>query len=138
MLRFAIAVALCIASRPALADKVVPTGSVKAYRGPEGEIVAMLLISDGKEMLVHFRHLDTELDGKTLRYAIADTGQGDKEVYIVKKRGSKTYRSIMLLSSDRQWTFIHPSKHDVKFALRYSEEWSDKLKTEDILKPLAP
>jgi hypothetical protein len=107
---------VCAVNGTAHADKIVAKGPVKAYRGPEGEIVAMLEISDGKEMLVHFRNLDTTLDGKTLRYLIADTGHGNKDVYIVKKRGSKTYHSIMLSSRDhRQSTFDHPTNHEVTF-----------------------
>lgn len=136
MRSLACALVLCAAIGAARADKIVATGPVKAYRGPEGEIVAMLEISDGKEMLVHFRNLDATLDGKTLRYQVADTGHGDKEVYVVKKRGHKTYHSIMLVSRDRGWTFIHPTKHDVTFALTYSEEWSGKLTADEIIKAL--
>jgi hypothetical protein len=138
MRSFACALVLCAAIGTARADNIVASGPVKAYRGPEGEVVAMLEISDGKEMLVYFRNLDITLDGRTLRYAIADTGHGDKEVYIVKKRGSKTYHSIMLVSRDRRWTFTHPTKHEVTFDLRYSEEWSGKIKAEDIIKALSP
>jgi hypothetical protein len=127
---------LCTAIGTAHADKIVVTGRVKAYRGPEGEIVAMLEINDGKEMLVHFRNVDTSIDGKTLRYLVADTGHGNKDVYIVKRRGSKTYRSIMLSSRDRQWTFVHPIDHTVTFELSYTDEWSNKIKAEDILKAL--
>ena len=135
---FACVLVMCAAIGSARADKIVATGPVKAYQGPEGEIVAMLEISDGKEMLVHFQHLDNALDGKTLRYLIADIGHGDKEIYIVKKRGSKTYHSIMLALRDRQWTFIHPIKHEITFELRYSEEWSGKIKADDIIKAPAP
>jgi len=135
---FACVILLCAVIGTAHADKIVVTGPVKAYRGPEGEIVAMLEISDGKEMLVHFRNLDTTLDGKTLRYLIADTGHGNKDVYIVKNRGSKTYRSIMLSSRDRQWTFVHPTNHKVTFELGYSEEWSGKIKADDIIKAPSP
>ncbi len=134
----ALAIALCIAAAPALADKTAATGPVKAYKGPEGQVVAMLEISDGKEMLVHFRNLDNELDGKTLRYLIADMGGGDKEVYVTKKRGSKTYRSILLTLRGRYWTFYHPSKHDVSFELSYSEDQSGKIKADDIIKALGP
>jgi hypothetical protein len=118
---------LCLGAAPARADKVTPTGPVKAYKGPEGQIVAMLEISDGKEMLVHFRNLDTTLDGKTLRYQIEDQGHGDKNVYIVKKRGSKTYQSMMLVLRDHAWTFFHPTKADVHFDLAYSEDQSAKM-----------
>jgi len=132
----ACALVVCAAIGTARADKIVATGPVKAYVGPEGEVIAMLEISDGKEMLVHFQHLDTALDGKTLRYLIQNTGHGDKEVYIVKKRGSKTYHSIMLTSRDREWTFVHPIKHEITFELRYSEEWSGKIKPDEIIKAL--
>ena len=96
----------------------------------------MLEISDGKEMLVHFRNVDTGLDGKTLRYQIDDQGHGDKDVYVVKKRGSKTYHSNMLVLRDRSWTFFHPLKSDVTFELAYSEDQSAKIKTDDVLNGL--
>jgi hypothetical protein len=141
MKSIAFAVVLCFAAAPALADKITPTGPVKAYKGPEGQIVAMLEISDGKEMLVHFRNLDTDLDNKTVRYLVADAGNvgsGDKDVYINKKRGSKTYRSYLLSLRDRSWTFTHPSKANVSFDLSYSEEWSGKIKADDIINALKP
>lgn len=131
-----VAIALCIAASSSFADKVTPTGPVKAYKGPEGQIVAMLEISDGKEMLVHFRNIDNTVDGKTLRYQIEDQGHGNKDVYIVKKRGSKTYHSNMLILRDGGWTFIHPVKNEVTFDLSYSEDQSGKIKQDDVINGL--
>jgi len=138
MKAIALALLVSLAAAPAVADKITPTGPVKAYKGPEGQVVAMLEISDGKEMLVHFRNLDTELDGKTLRYLIADMGDGDKDVYVEKKRGSKKYRSILLIKRQGGWSFHHPSKANVSFELAYSEEQSGKVKADDIIHALSP
>lgn len=132
------ALALCLAAIPAFADKVSPTGPVKAYKGPEGQIVAMLEISDGKEMLVHFRNIDNSIDGKTLRYQIEDQGHGKKDIYIVKKRGSKTYHSILLTLRDGGWTFYHPVKTEISFDLSYSEDQSSKIKTDDVINGVKP
>jgi hypothetical protein len=119
------------------ADKIVPSGVLKAYKGPEGEIIAMVEINDGKEMLVHFKNLDQELDGKTLRYLL-DVNRTSTTVYINKKRGSKTYRSILLTASDGQWDFYHPTKPPKHFALVYSESASAAIKVEDVVNAYRP
>lgn len=133
----AIAIALCVVASVAHADKIVPSGVLKAYKGPEGEIVAMVEISDGKEMLVHFRNLDKELDGKTLRYLL-DVDRDSRTVYINKKRGSKTYRSILLTERDGQWSFQHPTKPTTHFSLVYSESASAAIKVEEVVNAYHP
>jgi hypothetical protein len=115
-----------------------PSGPLRAYKGPEGELVVMVEVSDGKEMLVHFRNLGKDLEGKTLLYLYEDLGRGNKSVYINKKRGSKTYRSYMLVARDRGWDFIHPSNPKIQFAISYSEEASQKFKLEDVLNGYKP
>jgi hypothetical protein len=134
----AIALVLCtLFVSVARGDKIVPTGPLKAYKGPEGEIVAMVQINDGKEMLVYFRNLDKELDGKTLRYLL-DVNRSSTTVYIDKKRGSKTYRSILLTASDGQWDFYHPTKPNTHFALVYSESASAAIKVEEVVSAYRP
>ena len=66
-------IALVLFASAAHADKIVPSGPLKAYNGPEGELVVMVEINDGKEMLVYFKNLDNTLDGKTLRYMLEVT-----------------------------------------------------------------
>jgi|HubBroStandDraft_6_1064221.scaffolds.fasta_scaffold128170_1 hypothetical protein len=117
--------------------KVVPSGPLKAYKGPEGEIVAMIEVNDGKEMLVYFKNLGPELDGKTLRYLL-ETDRDSKTVYINKKRGSKTYRSIMLTARDGQWDFQHPTKPTTHFGLSYSESASAAIKVDDVVNAYKP
>ncbi|HWU91509.1 MAG TPA: hypothetical protein VN253_29780 [Kofleriaceae bacterium] len=115
----------------------VPSGSLKAYKGPEGEVIAMVEVSDGKEMLVHYKNVGSGLDGKTLRYLLEDHGS-DKTVYLNYKRGSKWHRTIILDARDRKWEFYHPTKSNVHFAITYSESASEKLKLEDVLKAYKP
>jgi hypothetical protein len=143
-----LALACGLAAAPALADTPpnpvapatttpVPSGSLKAYKGPEGEVIAMVEVSDGKEMLVHYKNVGGGLDGKTLRYLLEDTGR-DKTVFLNYKRGSKWHRTIILNARDRRWEFYHPTKNNVKFSITYSESASEKLKLEDVIKAYKP
>ncbi len=118
-------------------DKLVLSAALKAYKGPEGQIVAMVEVNDSTEMLVYFKNLDPELDGKTLRYLL-EVHSDSKTVFINKKRGSKTYRSIMLTARDGHWDFQHPTKFAVHFALSYSESASAAIKVEDVVNAYKP
>lgn len=115
----------------------VPSGALKAYKGPEGELIAMVEVNDGKEMLVHYQKVGGGIDGKTLRYLLEDSGR-DKTVYLNYKRGSKWHRTIILNARDRKWEFYHPAKSGVQFNITYSESASEKLKLEDVLKAYKP
>jgi hypothetical protein len=136
-------VALCSVGHVARADpkpdaKPVPAGVLKAYKGPEGEVIAMVEVSDGKQVLVYFKHLGGDLEGKSLLYLYEDLGKGDKTVYLNKQRGSKTYRSVMLSARDNQWSFYHPTKPGTELALKYSEKDSESLKIDDVVKAYKP
>jgi len=115
-----------------------PSGVLKAYKGPEGEIIAMVEANDGKQVLVYFKNLGGELEGKTLLYDLEDLGHGDKNVFITKKRGSKTYRSVMLSARDNDWTFYHPTKPGTELRIGYSEKASGELKLDDVVKAYRP
>jgi hypothetical protein len=137
------ALALALASpAPGHADPKpagpAPSGPLKAFKGPEGEVVVMIEANDGKDMLVHFKDLDKELDGKTVLYHIEDLGHGDKNVYVDKKRGSKTYRSMLLTAREGDWQFYHPIKTSTQFSIRYSETASGKFKIDDVLSAYKP
>ncbi len=125
---------------PAQPSKGTPTasGALKAYKGPEGEVIIMIEVNDGKEMLVHFKNIGKELEGKTVLYLYEDQGRGNKEVFLNKKRGSKWYRSVLLTASDNAWHFYHPLKPTVQFAITYSDKESEKYKAEDIINTYKP
>lgn len=133
-------------AKPAPAAKAAPqapkapkaSGPVKAFKGPEGELVVMVEANDGKEMLVHLKNLGGDLEGKTLLYLLEDRGEGNKDVYLDKKRGSKTYRSYLLTSRDGRWDFYHPTNAKVQLSLRYSEEASEKIKLDEVLAGYKP
>lgn len=122
------------------AAKAAPTasGPLRAYKGPEGEMVVMVEANDGKEMLVHLRKVGGDLDGKTLLYLLEDRGDGNKDVYINKKRGSKTYRSVILTARNNSWDFYYPDNHKVQFSVYYSEEASEKVKIDEVLAAYKP
>jgi hypothetical protein len=125
--------------KPAAAPaKPAASGPLRAYRGPEGEIIVMVEANDGKDMLVHFKSLGQELDGKTVLYRIEDLGHGDKNVYVEKKRGSKTVRSNLLSCRDGGWEFYYPGKADVQFQIYYSRHASEQFKLEDVLNAYKP
>jgi hypothetical protein len=123
--------------RPAAPAKPEPSGPLKAYKGPEGEIIVMIEASDGKEMLVHARNISKELDGKTVLYLLEDLGNGNKNVYVNKKRGSKTYRSNLLSCRDGRWEFYPPGK-TTSLSISYSEKASKEFKIEDVLNAYKP
>lgn len=130
-----------LAASSALAQKAqkppAPSGPLRAYKGPEGEVIAMIEVNGSKQMLVHFKSMGGALEGKTLLYQFEDLGD-DKTVYTNKRRGSKTYRSILLTASDRSWEFYHPIKPNTQFHISYSEEATAKIRVEDVLKAYQP
>jgi hypothetical protein len=129
-----VAVAAIAFAAPA---KPVPSSRLKAYKGPEGEVVALVEANNSKQMLVYFKNVDG-LDGKTLLYDYEDLGEHGKNVFVDKKRGSKTYRSTMLVQRDGGWEFYHPDKSSVHFYLTYSDEASGKIKVDDVLAAYKP
>ena len=125
---------------PALADtkKPVPSGPLKAYKGPEGELVVMVEVNDGKQMLVYFKNIGGGIDGKSYLYLFDDQGRGNKDVYENRKRGSKTYAAYILSARDNEWTFYHPTKPGTHFNISYSETESEKTKVDDVLAAYKP
>ena len=115
--------------------KITPSGVVKAYKGPEGAIVVMLEVNDGKEMLVHFKKIGGALEGKTLRQLYEDLGNGEKNVYLDHKRGSKPYRTYLARARDGSWEVYPPGAKD-PLRLAYSETLSDQFKAEDLIKAI--
>ena len=123
---------------PALAGTPRPSGRLKAYTGPEGEIIVLVPANNDKQMLVYFKSLDGDLEGKTLLYELEDRGDRGKTVYITKKRGSKTYRSVLLDGGDGRWDFFHPTNFKVHFSIAYSEAASEKIKLDEVMKAYQP
>jgi hypothetical protein len=139
VLRLLVALALCVVgSTVHAAPQITPSGPLRAFKGPEGEVIVMVEINDSKEMLVHLKGVGGDLEGRTLRYLFEDDGKGDKSVYVNKKRGSKTYRSQLLTARDNAWTFFYPDKPSVTFRIRYSESASEKFKIEDVIRAIKP
>jgi len=136
-----IALLCAIAAPPAAAQKAqkppAPSGPLRAYKGPEGEVIAMVEVNDSKQMLVHFKNIGPDLEGKSILYLLEARGD-DKSVYVNKKRGSKTYRSIVLSARERSWEFFHPGKPNTHFHIRYSEAATKELRLEDVLKAYKP
>ncbi len=137
-MRAAILLAVLVLASPALADKPKPSGPLRGYKGPEGQIVVMVPVNDDHEMLVHLRNLGGDLEGKTLLYEVDDMGHNSKDIYVTKKRGSKTYRSILLTERDGDWHFYHPTNFKVEFEIVYSEAASEKYKLDDVMNAYKP
>ncbi len=119
-------------------SKPVPSGPLKAYKGPEGELVVMVEVNDSKQMLVYFNKIGGGIDGKSYLYEFEDHGKGNKDVFLNKKRGSKWYQSFVLSARENQWHFYHPTKSGTDFDLTYSEKDSENTKLDDVLAAYKP
>ena len=117
----------------ALAAPPVPSSRLKAYRGPEGEVVVLVEANDGKQMLVWTRD-----GGKTHLYEYEDLGHGTKNVFYMVKRGSKQARIYVLSAREGQWELYdsHLSKEPIP--LRYSDKDSESIRLEDVMKAYTP
>ena len=137
-MRFAILLVTLGLALPALADPPRPSGPLKAYKGPEGQIIALVPINDNKQVLVHFKNLGGDLEGKTLLYQLEDRGDQGKTVYTTRKQGSKTYRSVLLDGNDGRWDFFHPTNFKVHFSIVYSEAATEKIQLDEVMKAYQP
>jgi len=134
-MRLILALTLCLPLFAA--DKPVPAGPLKAFRGPEGEVIGMVEVNGSKEMLVHFKNIGGEMEGQSRLYFFEDHGSGKKGVYFNKKKGSKTERYYILSARNGHWEFYNPARpSEIKIA--YSEKETEKMKLEDVLKAYKP
>jgi hypothetical protein len=123
---------------PALAGTPSPSGPLKAYKGPEGQVIVMMLVNGDKQMLVHFRGLGDELEARTMLYDVERVGRDRTSIYETRKRGSKDIHWNVLVERDGHWQFYHPRKSGTVFRLAYSESASSSFKTEDVLNAYKP
>ncbi|NVB84619.1 MAG: hypothetical protein HOV81_39965 [Kofleriaceae bacterium] len=137
-MRLAILLLMLVVASPAWAGVPKPSGPLKAYKGPEGQVVVMILVDDDKRMLIHLRGIGGDLEGRTLLYDVNAMGNGKTDVFVNKKRGSKTYRSLILTQRDGEWEFYHPTKNNTSFGIYYSEKESEKYKIDDVMKAYKP
>jgi hypothetical protein len=131
-------VLLGLAPAAALAGTPSPSGPLKAYKGPEGLVVVMILVNDDKQMLVHFRGIGGELEARTMLYNVEDLGHDSKNLYETRKRGSKTIQWNVLTERDGDWQLYHPRKSGTVFWLAYSESASSSFKIQDVLSAYKP
>lgn len=148
VVRWILSAVIATAALPALAHaddkvttkfdaKITPSGPVKAFKGPEGVVVVMLEINDGKEMLVHFKKIGGALEGVTLRRLYEDLGDGKKNLYLDHKRGSKPYRTYLASARDGHWE-VYPPGTNNHFYISYAEALSDQYKPDDLIKAIKP
>jgi hypothetical protein len=136
-----VVLAILMLAAPVLAapSKPTPSGPLRAYKGSDGQIIVLVAANDGKQMLVHFKNVGSAVDGTTVLYSYEDLGDDKKTVFTTKKRGSKTYRSIMLTSDgEGRWNFTDPAKTSTHFTIRYSEEASRGITIDEVLAAYRP
>lgn len=130
---------VCALASVAFADKPAPSGPLKAYKGPEGELVAIVPVNDNKQALVLFRGLGGGIDGTARLYEYEDLGNDRKTVYWNKKFGSKAHRAYVLTDYERgSWTFINPADTKTSFRVYYDEPSSKQIKVEDVVNAYKP
>ncbi len=135
----AIALGCALPAAHAEPARPVPSSALKAYRGPEGEIIALVEVNDSKQMLVYFKSVGGGIDGTAQLCSYEDLGEDRKTVFTLKKRGSKTYRAFVLISAGRgAWTFIHPAKPSNHFEVHYSAQASQQLTVDEVVAAYHP
>jgi hypothetical protein len=135
-----IAIALLFGSVLAYADsKPVASSKVKAYKGAEGEVVAVLEVNSSKQVLVFFKKVSSALDGTSRLYEYEDKGNDNKEIYWNKKQGSKTQRAFVLTEYEHgSWLFINPIKTSENYRVAFSESETQAIKVDDVLAGYKP
>lgn len=134
-----ILLALSVLVYSALADtKPVPSGPLKVFKGPEGEVVGMVEVNEGKQVLVHFNNIGGEIEGQSRLYSLDNEGYGRKTATWKKKQGSKMLTLHLMDYKDGEWMFHNPGKPGNNFSLRYSEEATGKMKLEDVISAYKP
>lgn len=118
------------------ADKPVASGPLKAFKGPEGEVITMVEVNDSKQILVHFKGVGGEIEDKMRLYTLNDMGNGKKEITYTKKRGSKTETRYVMTYRDGHWTFN--GKGTTHIQLDYSEKHSEAITVDQFLKRYNP
>ena len=123
---------LCAASGP------VPSGPVKAFKGPEGETIVMMEVNSSKEILVHYKGIGGDLEGKSFLYFFEEQRNGKKDVYMNVKEGRKTSAYYVLSFRNSQWEFFNPNKKGNSIKINYSEKDSEKFKSDELLAAYKP
>jgi hypothetical protein len=138
-MRLIVIALVCGLASAAFADHPAASGPLKAYKGPEGQIVALVPVSDGKQMLVFVRGLGGGIDGTSRLYEYEDLGNDRKTVYWNRKAGSKTHRAYVLTDYEPgSWNFIDPAEPATSFRVKYDEASSKQIKVEDVVNAYKP
>lgn len=120
-----------------MAAEPVPSGPLKVFKGPEGELVAMVEVNNSKEILVQYKKTGGEVEGKTRLYTLVDEGRDRRSATYQKKQGSKMITLYPLAYRHGTWYMQNPVRRG-EIPLTYSEKDSEKMKIEDVLKAYKP
>jgi hypothetical protein len=136
---FAFVAVIRLLLAPAVADdKIIASGPPRAYKGPEGELVVVMEVNDGKEAVALFKNVGGELEGKALRCTLADLGNGNKDCYYDQKKGKKPLRFVLLTDREKHWEFTDPTRQGFHLRLQFSDKDTEKYKADDVTKALRP
>lgn len=116
------------------AEALSAQGAPKVFKGPEGQKITLLELSDDARMLVKFENVGGTEESKAIVYQWEHSSPGREEVFFEKKKGSKMKHIVLLAKRENHWIFAHPSRPGIEFDLKYSEEESKKIHLEDLLK----
>lgn len=129
-------------AKPTLAASATATpkisGTIKALKGPAGELVAVAEINDNKEAMVYFKNVAGSLKGTTKIYKLSETASDSKDIFYSIKRGSKTKDINVLTLEHGAWTFMNPGKTGDTYPVYYSDKETAKIKESDFFTTLKP
>jgi hypothetical protein len=114
------------------------SGTIKALKGPAGEIVAVVEINASKEAMVYFKNVAGPLKGTTKIYKLNEMASDSKDVFYSVKRGSKTKDINVLTLEHGAWTFINPGKDGDTYPVYFSDKETAKIKESDFFSTLKP
>lgn len=109
-----------------------PSGVLKSFEGPEGEIITMIEVNEGKEMVVNFKKLGGDLEGQSRIYKIGESGRNDINVFWEVKKGSKTQMRYLLEKQNDVWTFHNPA-NSRSFRIYFSEKETKNQNLDQVL-----
>jgi hypothetical protein len=115
------------------ADTVKGSSSPKVLLGNEGKRIDMLEVNDSKQVIVRFKNIGGQWEGKTFLWSMENSGPEDKDIFFEQKKGSKMQRHSPLLQRSGSWKLFVPEFPGKEISFHYSTLDSEKLQAKELI-----